>query len=221
MQHFATLAILTSAIIFLGWKIWKQSREPGFIIGLGLIYYWTLMGAWFLIYDDLSGGAGINFGLSYYIYTELLFPVNTDNSYLLTLFTYSGFILLIESVILFILKKRPVKEKTSVEATEIHSGWLIAGCLVALVISFGLEWKQILTAAKFGHSIYVVTRQEQGTWYTLHQLLNQSSVSGIFLGFLIFLSGKDAILLKCSQNKTLYFFYIPAVLLITGFMLIL
>ena len=78
MIHYLVLLTLTVAISYLGLLIWRKTREPGFLLILAMMYYWSLMGAWFMIYDDLTGGKGVEFGLSYYVYTEILFPVHAD-----------------------------------------------------------------------------------------------------------------------------------------------
>ncbi|MCC7303163.1 MAG: hypothetical protein IT233_11020 [Bacteroidia bacterium] len=222
MSHFLILGVLTLGIGFLAWRIWKITREPGFLLGLGLMYYWTLLGAWFLIYDDLSGGKGIEFGLSYYIYTELLFPVHADTDYLYSILLYGSFMLIIEGVMLFFLSRRKhLMMGEGPAPVTIHHGWLILGCVLAALISFSLVWTEILTAAKFKHSIYVVTRQQQGKWFVIHQLLNQAAVSGIFLGLLTWLTGPAARFITGSTARKWLWLYIPAVVFITGYMLLL
>lgn len=221
MTHYLLLSLLTLAIVYLGVRIWKQTREPGFLLVLALLYYWTLLGSWFLIYDDLTGGKGIEWGLSYYVYTEILFPVHADTDYLLTILSYGFFIISAEAVILWMTRKPKNAQKHEFSRIRISHGWIIAGSVAAVLISFGLVWTEILTAAKFEHSIYVVTRQMQGPWYTIHQLLNQAAVTGIFLGFLIRLSGPNAKWISGDTKKTSLIAYAFALPLVVTVMLLL
>jgi hypothetical protein len=95
MIHYLCLFVFTLIIYFLTWKIWKKTKQIAFPIGISLLYYWSLLGAWFIIFDGLTGQKGKEFGHHYYYLFEKMFPVHADNSYLLTISLYALFIITI------------------------------------------------------------------------------------------------------------------------------
>jgi hypothetical protein len=221
MLHYVLLTVYTVLIGYLAWRLWRKTHQIAFPIGIALVYYWSLAGAWFIVYDELTGMAGKEIGLHYYDYLNLLFPVHADNLYYLVCFYYALFIVVIELVLLYVCKpKQPIIEGAS-NAIGINHYFLIVVCAGAAMISLLLVWKEILTAAKFSESIYIVTRMQPGKWFTVHQLLNQAAVVALYVGLISYISGAKGRLLKGSQSKWILVAYAAAVVFVEGYLLLL
>lgn len=221
MLHYLLLAVYTLLIVFLTWKIWKKTREIAFVIGIGLIYYWSLMGAWFIVYDELTGQKGKEIGLHYYHYFELLFPVHADNLYYIVCALYALFIVGVQLTILYFAKPYKASGAGDPKPVRINHLLLIGICVGAAAISFALVWKEILTAAKFGESIYIVTRMQPGRWFTFHQLLNQAAVVALYIGLIAYISGDRSRFITGGRSRWLLLAYAVAVILVEGYLLLL
>lgn len=224
MLHYGLLILYTTIIAYLAKKIWDKTHTPSFILGIGLIYYWSLAGAWFLIYDLLTGGKGQDFGLHYYHYCEALFPIHLDNDYLKTNAYYAAFIIILELCILL----RIPSDSTSVRETNlspvlINHKVLILICIAGVLISFKLIWNDILIAGKFKHSIYYITRAYPNKYFTLHQLINFSTAVALYIGLISFLTRDTATYIatgKNESNKKTLLLYIFCVFLVEGYLLL-
>ncbi|HEY6161064.1 MAG TPA: hypothetical protein VI112_07570 [Bacteroidia bacterium] len=223
MQHYLLLTVSTLIIFYLSLLTWKRTKQVAFLLGYAVLYYWTLLGAWFIVFDDLTGQKGKEIGLHYYHFFDRLFPVHADNIYLVAIALYSGFIILVQLTVLFFLKKGVNRVDVNAERKPvfIHHGIIICCCLLTTIISFSLVWKEILTAAKFGQSVYVITRHQPGRFFTIHQLLNQVSIVALYTGLITFISGDKARFIKGSTDRKYLLFYILAVILVEGFLLFL
>jgi len=221
MLHYLLLSLYTLIIAYLAWRTWKKTREIAFLIGVALIYYWSLLGAWFIVYDELSGGKGADFGLHYYYLLELLFPVRADNTYLYACALYAVFIIGLQLTILYFAK--PYEKNSAPETKPVHINHLllIGICVGAALLSFALVWKEILTAAKFSESIYIVTRMQPGRFFTLHQLLNQAAVVSLYIGLIAYISGERSRFISGSRAKWQLAAYALAVILVEGYLLLL
>lgn len=220
MIHYALLSILSFIIFFLAWKIWKKTKEPAFILGIALIYYWTLAGAWIIIFDLLTNDKGKDFGVHYYHYREALFYIHLDNSYLLALLYYGLFMIVIQGCVLFFARK-PEIETESTPPVFINHRILIVACIAGAIVSCMLVWKEILIAAKFGESIYVVTRLQPGKFATLHQLINFCIVISLYIGLIGYISGKNGKYITGDSSKKILWFYIFCVFFVEGYLLLL
>jgi hypothetical protein len=220
MAWFYILLISYTAIIFyLARVIWKRTHQISFPIGIALLYYWTLLGSWFFVYDDMSGGKGAEFGLHYYIYLEKMFMVHADASYFSAISYYALFLITIECTILFFLKDKGVEQEK--RPIEINHVLLLSGCLLAIVLSTAIIWKQILFAAGNNYSVYTVTRTSENSLFTIHQLLNEVAVTTLYIGLISFLCSSHGRIIKGGESSRIFIFYIVATLLIEGYMLFL
>ncbi|PJA07877.1 MAG: hypothetical protein COX70_05350 [Flavobacteriales bacterium CG_4_10_14_0_2_um_filter_32_8] len=192
----------------------------GFVLGFGFLYYWSLLGAWFIVFDELTNQKGKDIGLAYYHYLDVLFPVHADSTYLVVIHFYALFILTIQFTVLFFVRKSATK-KINEENTPkvINHAWLILICVLSTLLSLSIIFKEILLAAQFNQSVYYITRHYHGSCFTIHQLLNQVSVSALFLGLTTFLSGDKALFLKGSTHKKYAIYYLLAIFFIEGFLL--
>lgn len=221
MLHYLLLIIYTLIILFLTWRIWKKTKSILFPLGFALIYYWSLLGSWFLIYDELTGQKGKEFGLDYYGYFDLLFPVHADNMYLYAITIYALFIITIQLSILFFIKPLKQEENNTINPIEINHLSLLVFCVLGVVVSCVIVWKEILTAAKFHQSVYVVTRLYHGNWFALHQLINQVIVVSLYIGLIVLISGDKGKYITGDRKKIYPWLYIVVVFLVEGYLLFL
>ena len=225
MIYYTVLFVYTLIIVWLGYKIWIKTREPAFVLGNALLYYWSLMGAWFLIYDGLTGGKGIEFGLHYYHYCEVLFPIYLDAYYLLTISYYALFIIVTQLTVLYVAKDKAQSLTNPVfEPIVINHNLLLFLCFLGVIISGFIVWTEILTAAKFAQSVYVVTRHTPNKYFVIHQLINFSMVVGLYIGLITFISGEHGrlILFSSKGKKTVtLILYVLCVFFVEGYLLLL
>lgn len=221
MTHYIFLLIYTLLILFLVYKIWIKTKNIGFVLGFGFLYYWSLLGSWFVVFDELTNQKGKEFGLAYYHYLEILFPVHADNTYLLAIHFYALFIISIQATVLFFLKKNnPPSRFTTQKPIQINHKWIIAICVSSATIALALVYYEILIAAKFEESIYYVTRMHHGKYYTIHQLLNQLSITTLYIGFISYLSKDKAKFLTGNNSPKTFYIYLIAIFFVEGYLLL-
>lgn len=223
MIHYLFLSIYTLIILILGYKIWSNTKNIGFVLGILVLYYWSMLGSWFIVFDELTNQSGKEFGLAYYHYLEVLFPVHADNMYLKAIHFYGMFIIIIEAVILFFVtkynKKNKLDKPPSNFSVYISHKWLIVICFACVLMSLGLIVNEIFIAAKTNNSIYYITRTQQGRFFTIHQLLNQAAITALFVGMVTFISKENAIFLKGSLKKKYLYFYFLAAFVVEAYLL--
>jgi len=159
------LITLTSIIGYLLYLIIKRTNEWSFAIGIAFLYYWSLLGSWFFVYDDYTHGGGIKFGLHYHYLFNKLFKVQANMDYAWTIFGYGLFIIIIQLTILWLSKPKEKMLNILPEKIKINHYLLIFLCIFCSVISLFLVWEQILIAAKYEESVYFITRSYTKSTY--------------------------------------------------------
>src|SRR5262245_41955142 len=101
---YALLTVATTVIVLLAGWIWWRTREPGFLIGILFLYFWSLWGAWFLVHDEVSGVSIMHYR---YLFHEM-FAVALDPDYAYALELYAIFIIVVEVTVLCVLVPRNV-----------------------------------------------------------------------------------------------------------------
>lgn len=220
MFHYILLTTSTLIIFFLLWRIWKKTGELAFIIGIALIYYWSLAGSWLLVYDQLNGAKGEEWGLHYYYLFEKLFPVRIDSTYLAVIGMYSMFIIILQLTILYFAKPRTERSELP-SAIHIHHGRLIVMCILAAIAGLMLVYREILIAVKFDQSVYTITRSQPGKFYTLHQLMNEIAIAPLYLGLFTFLSGNKSRYLTGSHSRWYLFAYVLGIFMVEAYLMFL
>lgn len=220
MLHYLLLTVSTLIIFYLLWRIWKKTGEISFVIGIVLIYYWSLMGSWLLVYDQMHDCAGQSWGLHYYYLFDKMFPVYIDNTYLIVIGLYSLFIIGIELTILYFAKPR-LSQVVPPKPLHVYHSRLIAICLLAAVASLVLVFKEILIAVKFDQSVYTITRSQPGRFYTLHQLANQVAIVPLYIGLFTFLSGSRSRYITGDQRRWVLLAYVAAIFIVEIYLMFL
>ncbi len=188
MSYYAVLAIATLLWFLLGAAIWFRTKSIAFVLGLGFIYYWTLWGGWFLIYDLRGGESGMQY--SYFFYK--LFPVHLDADYFTTLLLFSLFVVTCEITVLFCAKR----ESAQLPARPIrifHNKMLIIAAISGAV-SFLIIRNSLGAASGLGVAAYQYVRNDPSIsrFFTLHQVLNRICLFTTLMGLAICVSGRDA-----------------------------
>ncbi|HYG49597.1 MAG TPA: hypothetical protein VD905_01790 [Flavobacteriales bacterium] len=221
MLFFAALTVFTAIIAYLGWRIWKETRQFSFPLGIFFLYYWSLLGAWFLVYDDMTGGAGENFGLHHYVYFKRLFPVNMDGDYFLSITYYALFIVVAEVCILYFVKKKPLNKDEKREGISINYSILLLGACAGIILSIYLVFDQIIVAAETKRSIYTVTRFTENKFFAFHQLLNQAAIIALYIALVAYISGPNGRFIKGGNSVKTYIGLFAATIFIECSMLLL
>ena len=196
MNYYLLLAAASAAVAWVTWRIWRKTREPSFVIGLLLIYYWTLYGGWSIIADGLGG---VTSGRYYYLYDKL-FPIELDNYYFLTLLLYTIFVLGVALTVLRVARGPGGAELPDVPLMISHP-LVISMCAVAAFLSYTIVREAIQSSAQLGQSAYTATRNgDIGPLFTLHQVLNRIAVLPAALGLAVAASGKDPKWIAARRN---------------------
>ncbi|MFH0896408.1 MAG: hypothetical protein V2A54_18400 [Bacteroidota bacterium] len=223
MIHYTVLLILTIVIFYLAFKIWKKTHDVSFLLGIAVLYYWSLLGAWFIIYDSMTGNAGKEFGLHYYYLLDKMFPVNVDTDYLLSIFLYGLFIISIEVTLLFTLKKFRMDkiDYSGFKPLQINHTIVILISIVSIIASFWIILPEMKWAIENNMSIYTVTRMSDSPFFILHRLLNEYAIIPLFIGFMILVSGKDSRLINGNNHWLFMIAYVFVILIAESYLLLL
>lgn len=213
MNFYLVLAIVTLVIFFIGWKIWDRTKNIGFIIGLFFIYYWTLLGSWFLIYDSLTG-KGEEIGLHYHYLFIKMFPVDLDKYYMLSIIYYSLFIISLELLILYLLPDKKNKIIYSKERIHINLTGLMVISIICVLLSSLIIYREIIYSLDKNVSIYHLSRNEDNPFFTLHQTLNQMAIVSLLLGFVCSLEPQKNKLIFATPSKFQFALYLPLLILV-------
>ncbi|HLX44097.1 MAG TPA: hypothetical protein VKR43_11715 [Bryobacteraceae bacterium] len=187
MEYFAALSVATAAIVILTGALYWRARDPGLVIGMAALYYWSLYGAWAIVIDKTGGFSGKN----YHYLEQKLFPIALDRDYLVTLGLYAGFIVVVQLTMLAMVE-RPRPRAFSRVALR-HDPILILGFLAAAGSIF-LMWDKLGNAFALNVSGYQYTRTETDQWFTLHQVLNRLALIAPAIGVATLAAGPTS---KC------------------------
>lgn len=198
MIYYTILVVATLLFLLLGLAIWTSTRSIAFVIGLAFIYYWTLWGGWFIVYDLRGGNSGFLYDYLYY----KLFPIHLDSDYLWTLVLYSVFILFIEIAVLFAVR-RSVRQMP-MRPIRISHGKMLFIAVVSGLLSFWIVKGTLTTAASQGLTAYHFVYQDASIsrFFTLHQILDRICVFTASIGLAIYFSGPTAKYIVGRGNRT-------------------
>lgn len=186
MEYYAVLAVATAIIVVLTLVIWGRTRSLAFPIGIALLYYWTLLGAWFIVKDLLGGNSGMRY--QYYFY--VLFPVRLDDDYFWTLVLYASFIVTIQLAVLYFVGS-PRIEGPGIAPIRLSHAKVLILASVAGIIAYWLVRNSLASAEAVNRTGYAFVRYDTSVQlFTVHQLLNRVATLGLCLGLAIFASGE-------------------------------
>jgi hypothetical protein len=108
IPFFVLLILATAAIAWLTRIMWNRHPHYGVLIGIFALYYWSLAGSWFIVWDAFHDYELKNYGLHYYYLFEKLFLITPDTSYFISLVYYAVFVILLQLSFIFFSKNKPV-----------------------------------------------------------------------------------------------------------------
>jgi hypothetical protein len=175
-------------VAWLTWRIWRKTHEMSFVIGLFLIYYWSLYGAWSIVADGVGGTTPRRY---HYLYDKL-FTIELDHYYFLTVLLYAVFVIGI-AVTVLVVARDPAEATRRSEPLMISHSLVIGMCAAAAVLSYTIVREAIQSSTELGRSAYATTRGgDVGPLFTLHQVLNRMALLPAALGLAVLASGKGA-----------------------------
>jgi len=223
-QFYLVLLLCTALIGWLAKKMWQQTNNYSIILGVFALYYWSLSGAWFLVWDAYHNNSAQTIGLHYYYIFEKMFVVHADSYYMQSILYYSLFIILLQVAFLFsgsgnreikITANGPVK-------LRINHNRLILISLLALIVSFVCIYPDVKYAISNNKSFYYVVRHSLNKWYTIHQLLNLIASFSVLFGFTLLLIGNNNKYFHSAAAKgNIIIKYIISIILVLSYLLLL
>ncbi len=221
MEFYLLLTLVTAIITVLAFVLWRKTGHVGFPLGIGLLYFWSLYGAWSIVTDQLGGDSGKRYD---YLLTKM-FPVELDENYLWSLFLYASFIILVELAILGFLRQDQLQEESPlVVATSriyISHTFIMILSTTTMVTSFLIMQDQLLTAAQLNMSAYYATRGglgEYNEWFTLHQILNRVALFALVMGCAVYMTGNASRFLVGGKGFAIGLAYLGSMLCTFGFL---
>ena len=188
MQYYAVLAAASAIIGLLALVMWKKTGSVAFPIGIALLYYWTLLGAWFIVSDLLGGNTGMRY--QYYFYK--LFPIRLDDDYFWTLVLYAVFIVVIQLTVLHFVRK-PDESGPRMAPLRISHEKILFFTSVAGLVAYVLVRNSRASAEAGNRSGYAFVRYDPSVrFFTVHQLLNRVAILGICIGASVVAAGRTA-----------------------------
>ncbi len=190
MMAYLILSVITALICVGAILVFRKTQQWSFVVGMGILYFWTFLGAWFFIGDAMSGYQGYKIGLAYYYLMEKMFPFELDHCYLASLAGYGLFTVAILVGVLFMVRRKGQPKKAAMPMLQLDHRVFLLVAVIASVCSFILVRPLVLLAIEQEESIYLVTRTTAFAGSTLHAICNEIAVFSLLLGWSLFLSSK-------------------------------
>ncbi len=205
MEYYEVLTCATLVIAALAMALWVRTRDFSVILGIAVLYYWSLYGAWFLITDKLGGSSGRLYG-----YLEAkMFAISLDENYFKTLVYYGVFIIAVELALLFLVKPAPPRQATGRPLWVSH-GYLLLFATSAGLVSYLLIRPYISEALQIGLSGYKATR-DSSPYFSIHQVLNRAALIVVAIGFATLCSDERPRLIAAERRHSTIAAYIAVI----------
>lgn len=189
MSYYLTLTVATLLIVILQYMTWKKSRNIYLPLATFFLYYWSLFGAWFIVYDQLNNNGSSKIGVHYYDYFEKLFPIELNNDYLTSISYFALFIMAFQVTVFYMIKKPTFTEYFS-KRIHIRHQRLILISVLSIALSFFFIYQQMMEAAQHHESFYIFISHHNGKYYSLFQIFKSCSLLTAFGGLVIYLNGE-------------------------------
>jgi hypothetical protein len=177
--HALTWAVFTAVLSALTIAVWARMRSVSVILGLLLIYYFSLYGSAFIIMEQLGIETGMRFKS---LATKLIYP-NLDTAYWLTMFGYFLFTVSVIGGLLGAARASPTKPK---EPIHIKFNFLTLATLafIAQCTSLYLIKDHLVEIAIGNATGYEIFSSIETNWaYSLSKALREIGTTAAFAGF--------------------------------------
>ena len=200
------LTIATSACLGMAFALYHRTRSFAFVLGIAVLYFWTIHGAWSIVNDILGGDSGKRY---HYLFDKMV-PVYLDETYAESLLIY---LLFISTVALAaFISVKPNRHLTSSNSAPVHiCHWTIfTSAAVAGIMSCFLVKGQLSQAVSLGISGYHALDSNENAFFTIHQVLNRMALLPLAIGIATYASGEKGILIRGSRTALALLGYIVA-----------
>ncbi len=209
-ESYLLLVAISVTVAALAWLIWLRTRSPAFAIGIGLVYYWSVYGAWQLIGALARGGTT---GRYQYLFAKM-FGVGLDGDYEKALLYYGLFLVAIAAAVLATVG-RAGPPGAEARVIEVSHGRLLFMGFFSLAAAIWFIRGQLQEALAFGALGYSVTAggTEVSPLFTLHQTFNVLTVIPIAIGVPVLFADQNARLLRARTGpgvRLAYLVFVPA-----------
>lgn len=213
-EAYLLLAAVTALLLVLVWLIWLRTRSLGFVLGISLLYYWSLFGAWGLISDLGHAGEARRYQ---YLFAKM-FGVDLDSDYVLALAYYGVFLIAIAGTVLLLTGRRQAAEGAT--AIRLSHGRLIASGFTCLFAAVWLIRGQLFEAVALGYSGYDVTAAGGAVspLFSLHQAFNTFAILPVAVGIPVLLTAENGKFMVARRTVpvTIAYVVLVAVLFLYG-----
>jgi hypothetical protein len=191
MNIFIILTVATLIVAWLQLLIHKKSKNILLLLPTLFIYYWTIAGAWFITFDQLTGNSLANIGVHYYDYFDKLFPIELNGDYLKSVIFFFIFLISYQIALLFFLNKNIYKPLLNNKISISHKTLIFLSLGFAL-LSFIFIKQQMEEALGNHESFYIYLNHHGGRYFSLYQICKSCALFTAYSGVVIYLCGSDA-----------------------------
>jgi hypothetical protein len=200
-----SLLLLTYVMWVLQRRIWKKYPNIILPIFVGIFYYWSLAGAWLFIFDQ-STHWGEKIGIHYHYLLEKMFMVQLDADYLIGIWILGTFIIALQGILLFLIKRIPVYTENKSEPQSINDHYFALISLFFLGFSIFIVQDVISYSLLLNESIYLNIRSPHIPYYSLHQLACWAMMVSLTLPLAMGL--RDSIKLNVPFKRSIFYWII-------------
>ena len=188
MAFYVVLTLATATIAALAVAVWRKTRQVAFLLGFAFLYYWSLYGGWLIVNRGLGSDRSYRFEYMFY----KLFPVYLDPDYLWALVLYSGFVIIVQLVVL-----RVAEPATALRVPDspiyISHGKLLAMCAAFLAGAYFIAWDFVAASVSAGRSAYgALGRGADPPLMSFYQLFHEMAAVVLLLGVSVLFSGRHS-----------------------------
>jgi len=197
MLEYSFLTSATIVVAVMAALIYIKTRDVSYLVGIALMYYFSLLAGWFVIAERTS----LDLSDSFANLGAVLYPIHLGETYDWTLILYTSFILGTETAILYAAPRAVVGAGAATAARWVSVPKILA--IAAICGAASIVLVLIVTADVASEtSLYVAhTQFENGIANVYSVLLFLGSVPSILCAVLC-VTREEGRLLRCSASLT-------------------
>jgi hypothetical protein len=183
------LAALTGGFLAMTLLLFRRTGSWSLMLGLAMVFFWTLMGAWPFIGDALSGFQGYRLGLGYHYLMEKMFPFELNMDYVRALGAYGLFLVGLFTGLYLLAGRRSAGASTTPPMVLMDHRRILAMGLGFTLLALVLVLPQLRLALEEDITFYEAVRSHGGRWASVHALANLVGACCIIFGYAAHLGG--------------------------------
>lgn len=202
---------------------YRKFRNVYIVLSTFILYYWSVAGSFFFVYERQNPVAGEKMGIHFQHYLKILYPVALDDTYLVCTTLYSLFVLAFVWGSFFVFwAKKPELPTAPSKPIEVNPVLLLLPAVAGMLISLWAVRYEVMDSIRHFRSFYIgINNHTQQRFHTLHLAANSlMAISAFaFLGIAMAKNGKFMVLNRSS--KWIYGAGIALFVLILGYLVLL